>query len=68
MNYIGKLERVFLIRVILPPLDKYNPFQLANHCSIFSITSSQIDLALKESSKVRPRYFIGKEETHSPEC
>jgi hypothetical protein len=28
-KYVGRLERVLLIRVILPPLDKYNLFQLA---------------------------------------
>ena len=29
-KYVGKLERVFFMRVILPPLDKYIRFQLAN--------------------------------------
>jgi hypothetical protein len=28
---------VLLIKVIVPPLDKYNRFQLANRRSIFSI-------------------------------
>jgi hypothetical protein len=31
---VGRLERVLLIRVTLPSLDKYNVFQLANRRSI----------------------------------
>jgi len=46
MKYVGKLENVLLIRVILPPLDKYNIFQLANKRSIFAIALSYICLAL----------------------
>jgi hypothetical protein len=52
-----------LIKVISPPLDKYNRFELAKQRSIFSIISSQIALALKESPNKSPRYFIGDEET-----
>jgi hypothetical protein len=65
-KYIGKLDKVLLIRVILPPLDKYNRFQLANRCSIFSITLSQICLALKDASNGRPRYFNSKDDTPQP--
>jgi hypothetical protein len=43
---IGRLERVHLIKVTLPPLDKYNLFQLANRHSIFFTMPSQIDLGL----------------------
>ena len=39
--HAAKLERVFLINVTLPHLDKYNRFQ-----PIFSTTPSQKDLAL----------------------
>jgi hypothetical protein len=45
------------------PLDKYIIFQLTSRYSIFSITPSQIYLALKEAPNRRPRYFIGKEKT-----
>lgn len=45
MRYLGKLDRVLSIRVILLPLDKYNLFQLANGCLIFSITPTHICLA-----------------------
>jgi hypothetical protein len=57
---------VLLIKVVLPPLDKYNCFQLASRCLIFLITPLQIGLALKEALYKRPRYFIGKEETLHP--
>jgi len=66
MKYVGQLDRVLLINVIFPPLDKYILFQPANRCSIFSITPSQIDLVLKKASNRRPRYFIGKKETPHP--
>jgi hypothetical protein len=68
VKYIGKLEMVLLIRVILPPLDKYIIFQLASHLSIFSTTLYQIDLAFKEAHNGRPKYFTGKEKSYSPEC
>jgi len=45
-NYVGRSERVLLIRVTLPPFDKYIIFQLTNRHSIFSTMLSQIDLAL----------------------
>jgi len=38
MKYIGKLESVLLIRVTLPPLDKYIIFQPANQHYIFNNT------------------------------
>jgi hypothetical protein len=63
---VDKLAGVLLIRVTLPPFDKYNLFQLANRCSIFSITPSQICLALKEGPNGRPRYFTGKVATPLP--
>jgi hypothetical protein len=66
MKYVGKLDRVLFIKVILPPLDKYIIFHLAKRHSIFSITPSQIDLALKGAPNRRPRYFIGKEDTVHP--
>jgi hypothetical protein len=65
MKYVGKLERVLFIKVILPPLEKYILFQLAKRRSIFSITPSQIDLALKGNPNGRPRYFKGKDTPHS---
>jgi len=45
MKYMVKLERVLFIRITRPLLDKYRCFQLADD-AIFSITPSQIDLAL----------------------
>jgi hypothetical protein len=65
-KYLGKLDRVSFIKVILPPLDKYVIFHPARMHSIFSITLSQIDLALKGTPNERPRYFIGKEDTMHP--
>jgi hypothetical protein len=60
-QYLSRLDRVLFIKVILPPLDKYIIFHSTKWHSIFSITPSQIDLALKGAPKRRPRYFIGKE-------
>jgi hypothetical protein len=62
MKYVGKLDRVLLIRVILPPLDKYNIFQQANRSSIFSIVVSPYMLGLIECQ----RYFKGKDATPQP--
>jgi hypothetical protein len=62
----GKLDKVLLIQVTPPPFDKHILFQPNNQCSIFSIMLSQIDLALNEAPKERPKYFIGKEETLQP--
>jgi hypothetical protein len=66
MKYVGKLDQMLLIKVILPPLNKYNCFQPAKWHSIFSIMSSQTDLAFKEAQNGRPKYFIGKEDTMHP--
>jgi hypothetical protein len=66
MKYVGRLESVLFIRVILPSLNKYIIFQLAKRHYIFSITSFQIDLALKEASKGRLRYFKGRGKPRSP--
>jgi len=69
IKYIGKWERVLLIKVIIPPLDnldKYIIFQPAKQRSIFSIKPSQIDLALKGAPNDRPRYLKGKEDTLQP--
>ena len=63
---VGKLDKVLLIKVILPPLDKYNLFQPAKRCSIFLIMPSQIDLALKEAPNRQPKYFMGSEVTVHP--
>ena len=52
---------VLLIRVTLPPFDKYKRFQPANFLSIFSKIGFHIDLSLKLAPKGRPRYFKGKE-------
>jgi hypothetical protein len=48
MKYICQLHRVFLIRVMLPPLTIYILLQIANQCSIFSITLSHTCLASYE--------------------
>jgi hypothetical protein len=63
MKYIGKLDRVFLIKVILLLLDRYIIFHPTKRLSIFSITPSQIDLALHGTPNGRPRYFKSKDDT-----
>ena len=60
-KYVGKLERVLLMRVTLPPLDKYKRFQPSSLLSIFSRIGFQIDLSLNLAPKGRPKYFIGRE-------
>jgi hypothetical protein len=65
-KYVGKLDNMHFIKVILPPLDKYIFFHPAKRRSNSSITPSQITLALKEIPKRRMRYFIGKEDTVQP--
>jgi hypothetical protein len=62
IKYVEKLENVLLIKVILLHLHKYIFFQPAKQFFIFSITPSQIDLALNEAPYRRPRYFKGKKE------
>jgi hypothetical protein len=59
IKQVGKLDKVLLIRVTLPPFDIYILFQPAKQHFIFSIMLSQIELALNPL-KGRPRYFIGK--------
>lgn len=54
-KYIGKLKRVVLIRVILPPFDKYNLFHPADFHSIFSIIVYYIAIVLEVAPKGRPR-------------
>jgi hypothetical protein len=61
-----KIGESALLRVTLPPLDRYNCFQLASRLSILPTTSSQMDLVLKGAPNGRPRYFEGKEETPHP--
>ena len=46
--------------VTFTPFDKYILFHSTKQHSNFSIISSQIDLALNEASRGRPRYFIVK--------
>lgn len=57
---LGKLERELLIKVSLPPLDKYSIFQVAKRHSIFLIIPSQIDFALNEAPNGRPMYLHGQ--------
>ena len=65
-KYVGKLERVLLIRVTLPPLDKYNFFQPASLRSIFSKIGFQIVLSLKVAPNGRPKYFSGRADSLQP--
>lgn len=65
-KYVGRLDKVLLIRVTLPPLDRYIICQLASRLSILPTTSSQMNLALKGAPNGSPRYFIGREETPQP--
>ena len=57
-KYVGKIVRVLLSEVSLPPFDKYIHFHHANLLSIFSKTKFQIVLALNLAPKARPKYFI----------
>ena len=57
---MGKLDRVLLIKVTLPPLDKYKRFHLANLHSIFFRIGFHIVLSLNLAPKGRPKYFIGR--------
>ncbi|KAG2664287.1 hypothetical protein I3760_16G075100 [Carya illinoinensis] len=63
IKYVGRLAKVVLISVSLPPLDKYNLFHDANLRSIFSITKFQICSDLKLAPKGKPRYCKGRQET-----
>lgn len=65
-KYVGKLDRVLLIKVILPYLDKYIIYQPTKRRSNFSLTPSQIDLALKDPPNGRPRYFKAKKKPRNP--
>jgi hypothetical protein len=56
---VGRLDKILLIKVTLPPFDKYIHFHPAKWHYIFSIMPSHIDLALNEVPSGRPRYFIG---------
>ena len=51
---------MLLIKVTLPPLDKYTRFHLANLRSIFSRIGFHIVLFLNFPPKGRPKYFIGR--------
>lgn len=66
-NLVGKSDEVLLIKVVVSPFDKYIFFQLANPCLIFSITMSQLDLALKGGTQGRQRYYMGREDSLHPE-
>lgn len=56
----GKSDSVLLINVIPPLLDKRILFQVTKRHSIFFITPSQIDLALKEAPAGKTGYFKDK--------
>ncbi|KAG6660361.1 hypothetical protein CIPAW_03G100600 [Carya illinoinensis] len=60
-KYVGTLDRVLLIKVSLPPFDKYILFQLANLLSIFLITGSHKRGDLAPIPNGRPRYVSGNE-------
>ena len=57
---------MLLIRVTLPPFDRYKRFQPANFLSIFSRIGFHLVLSLKLAPKGRPRYFIGREPSLQP--
>ena len=59
-KYVGKEERVLLIKVTLPSLDKYNLFHPTSLRSIFSNIGSYIDNSLNLAPKRSPKYFKGK--------
>jgi hypothetical protein len=63
---LGKLERELLIKVNLPPLDKYNLFQVAKRHYIVSIIPSQIDFALNDALTGDPGTYMGRGDTLQP--
>jgi len=65
-KYVGRLDKVFFIRVTLPPFNKYILCQLANRLSILPTTSSQMDLALKGAPNERPRYLKEERKLRTP--
>jgi hypothetical protein len=65
---VVRLDKALLIKVTLPPFEKYIIFHPVKQRSIFSITPSNIDLALNKAPSGKPRYFIGREETLQPKC
>ena len=58
---VGKLDKVLLIRVTLPPLDKYIIFHPVKRFSIFSKIGFQIVSFLRVASNGRPKHFKGSE-------
>ena len=60
------LANVLLMRVILPPFDKYCLFQSANLLLILSSNPSQIDEALWLAPRGNPRYRVGRDPTLHP--
>jgi hypothetical protein len=57
-----------LIKVTLPPFNKYVFFHLAKRRSIFSIIPFQIDLALNEAPSRRARYCKVEKRPYKPKC
>ena len=57
---VGRLERVLLIKVSRPPLERYNHFQPASRRSSFSKTKFQIALALYLAPNGSLKYFMGR--------
>jgi hypothetical protein len=57
--YVGILERVLLIKVTLPPFERYNLFHGANFRTIISSKPAHIVLSLKEAPNGNPKYFNG---------
>ena len=53
-------------KVYLLLFDKNNFLQLANPCSIFSTILFHTNLNMKEESKGKPKYIIGKASTLQP--
>lgn len=52
---MGKLNKMLLMGVKLPPLDKYRHFHIANFMWTLSSTECQQALDLKGAPKERPR-------------
>jgi len=63
---VGKLDKVLLIKVNLPPFNKWSFFQPNNRLSIFSTMPLHIEIDLYGAPKGRTKYFIGNKATLHP--
>jgi hypothetical protein len=60
MEYIGRLLRHELVRIILPSAERYLPFHGSNLLLIFTKIGSETTELMVWSEIGMPRYFVGK--------